>query len=125
EPKTDTTAHAPVIDVGTAELDRDTRDAIAREERAPLAPASRSVSYSARPPGRRQSSEELRLPSVIVDFESDVRALVELLRTGNLEAAEKLVEMGPRAVSALVAEFPGPITHDLRRGSSDSPIRAS
>lgn len=116
---------APDIHVGEADLDRDVLDAIARDERAPLAPASRSIAYSARPPSRRQSSEELRLPSVIVDFESDSRALVHRLCAGDHEAGEKLVEMGATAVSALVAEFPGPITQPLSRGSQESLQRAS
>ncbi|HEU5076318.1 MAG TPA: HEAT repeat domain-containing protein, partial [Polyangiaceae bacterium] len=116
---------SPDIHVGEADLDRDVLDAIARDERAPLAPASRSIAYSARPPSRRQSSEELRLPSVIVDFESDSRALVHRLCAGDPEAGEKLVEMGAAAVSALVAEFPGPITQPLSRGSQESLQRAS
>lgn len=116
---------SPDIHVGEADLDRDVLDAIARDERAPLAPASRSIAYSARPPSRRQSSEELRLPSVIVDFESDSRALVHRLCAGDHEAGEKLVEMGTAAVSALVAEFPGPITQPLSRGSQESLQRAS
>ena len=116
---------APDIALGEAEFDREILDAIARDERAPLAAASRSISYSARPPSRRQSSEELRLPSVIVDFESDSRALVHRLCEGDPEAADKLIEMGASAVSALVAEFPGPITQPLSRGSAESLQRAS
>ncbi len=115
----------PDIAVGAADYDQEISDAIAREELAPLAPPSRSVAYSARPPSKRQSSEELRLPSVIVDFESDSRALVQRLCSGDLEAGEKLVEMGPQAVSALVAEFPGPLTGEPRRSIADSMTRAS
>src|SRR5690606_4769228 len=44
---------------------------------------------------------------------------------GDYEAGEKLVEMGAAAVSALVAEFPGPITQPLSRGSQESLQRAS
>ncbi len=115
---------APEIAVGSADIDQEVRDAIAREQRAPLAPQSRAASHSARPPSKRQSSEELRLPSVIVDFESDCRALVHRLCAGDHEAADKLAEMGAKAVSALVAEFPGPLTSELRR-AGDSMQRAS
>jgi HEAT repeat protein len=62
---------------------------------------------------------------VIVDVESDVRELLTKLVAGDADAAERLAAMGPAAASALVGQFPGPITSELRRGTAEGPARAS
>jgi len=87
------------------------------------APRSHSEAYPARRLQPRHSSEEMRLPSVIVDVDQDVRDLVLQLLEGSQEAADRLVELGEQATGPLVAVFPGPITNELRRGA-DAP-RAS
>lgn len=97
----------------------------ADEELTPLAPQSRSLAFSARPLPPSQYSEELRLPTVIVDLASDTEALVERLIQGDAAAAERIVEIGAAAVPALVGAFPGPILSELRRGIGDGPPRAS
>ena len=92
----------------------------------PLAPASRSVAYSARPlPMRNVSQEAVGLPTVIVDLASDTQELVERLLEGDASASEKLVQIGDTAITVLASIFPGPITAELRRGSGEGPGRAS
>jgi len=115
----------PSIEIGESELDEEIEVDKQRNhpEEAPLAAASRSVAFGARRPAPRRSSEELKLPSVIVDVDDDCRELVSQLVKGDAEAGDSLVAIGEPAVSALVAAFPGPITSDPRRG--DAPVRAS
>ena len=114
----------PNISVGEEELDEDIAELEAKRAReVPLAAASRSVSFGARRPRPRRSSEELKLPSVIVDLESDCQELVSRLVKGDADAGNSLVDIGQPAVTALLAAFPGPITSDPRRG--EAPARAS
>lgn len=115
----------PSIQVSEGEIEEDIEvdQTPARSNEAPLAPASRSVSFGARRPQPRRSSEELKLPSVIVDVDDDCKELVTRLVKGDDDAGDSLVAIGAPAVSALVAAFPGPITSDPRRG--DAPVRAS
>lgn len=115
----------PSIQISESELDEDIEvDKKSKHPpEAPLAAASRSVSFGARRLAPRRSSEELKLPSVIVDVDDDCRELVSRLVKGDAEAGDSLVAIGEPAVSALVAAFPGPITTDPRRG--DAPVRAS
>jgi Type II secretion system (T2SS), protein E, N-terminal domain/HEAT repeats len=95
------------------------------EDGVPLAPASRSLAYSARPLPPREASQELRLPSVIVDLANDCKELVERLVHGDASASDKLVQIGDPAITQLVSIFPGPITSELRRGGSEGPSKAS
>ncbi len=115
----------PRIQVGEEELEEDLEVEAPPEHphEVPLAPSSRSVSFGARRLAPRRSSEELKLPSVIVDIEADCRELVSRLVKGDSEAGDSLVMIGASAVSALVGAFPGPITSDPRR--ADAPVRAS
>jgi len=119
---------APEIDVSDASSD-DFEDELpppSSEDGVPLAPASRSLAYSARPlPPREANSQELRLPSVIVDLANDCRELVERLIHGDPSAGDKLVQIGDPAITQLVSIFPGPITSELRRGSGDHSSKAS
>jgi Type II secretion system (T2SS), protein E, N-terminal domain/HEAT repeats len=91
----------------------------------PLAPASRALAYSARPLPPRDLSQELQLPSVIVDVAVDTRELVQRLLKGDLSAGEQLLQIGDSAITVLVGIFPGPITAELRRTSGDGPAKAS
>ncbi|HMJ15888.1 MAG TPA: hypothetical protein VK524_30940, partial [Polyangiaceae bacterium] len=115
---------SPEIALGASELGEEFVDALAREE-APLAPSSRKVAYAARRPRPRQSSNEIRLPTVIVDYGSDCRELVRRLLAHDPEAGDKLVEIGEPAISALIEAFPGPISGEPRRAVGDGPARAS
>jgi HEAT repeat protein len=91
----------------------------------PLAPASRSLAHSARPLPMPKDSEELRMPTVIVDLANDCQVLLDQLLAGNTAAGDKLVQIGEPAVAVLAASFPGPITAELRRGVGSAPSRAS
>jgi len=72
-----------------------------------------------------ESSEELKLPTVIVDLANDCQALLEHLLSGSASAGDKLVQIGEPAVAVLAATFPGPITAELRRGVGNAPSKAS
>ena len=119
---------APEIDVSDAssELFEDEFGPPSSEDGVPLAPASRSLAYSARPlPPREANSQELRLPSVIVDLANDCKELVERLLQGDASAGDKLVQIGDPAITQLVSIFPGPITSELRRTTGDFTMKAS
>lgn len=107
-------SEGPEIDASSLSMDDEIAEALARENEAPLAPASRSVAVEARPPLPRQTSEEHRLPSVIVSMDGDSRDLVRRLCDGDAEAERRLTELGPGAIPALVASFPGPLSADTR-----------
>jgi len=93
------------------------------DDGVPLAPASRSLAYSARPLPLAVNSQELGLPTVIVDLANDCRELVERLVRGDASAGDRLVTIGDQAITQLVSIFPGPLTSELRR--SDSLAKAS
>jgi hypothetical protein len=115
---------APEISVGAAALE-DELDFPPDSDGVPLAPASRSLAHSARPLPMAKNSEELRLPTVIVDLANDCRALLDQLLAGSSSAGDKLVQIGDPAVAVLASSFPGPITAELRRGVGNAPSRAS
>jgi len=115
---------APEISVGAAVLD-DELDLPPDSQGVPLAPASRSLAHSARPLPMAKSSEELKLPTVIVDLANDCQALLDQLLAGSSSAGDKLVQIGEPAVAVLASSFPGPITAELRRGVGSAPSRAS
>jgi hypothetical protein len=114
----------PEISVGAAALD-DELDLPPDSDGVPLAPASRSLAHSARPLPMAKSSEELKLPTVIVDLANDCQALLDQLLAGSASAGDKLVQIGEPAVAVLASSFPGPITAELRRGVGSAPSRAS
>jgi hypothetical protein len=115
---------APEISVGAAALE-DELDMPPDSDGVPLAPASRSLAHSARPLPMPNVSEELKLPTVIVDLANDCQALLEQLLAGSSSAGDKLVQIGEPAVAVLASSFPGPITAELRRGIGNAPSRAS
>ena len=118
------TPEAPEISVGTTSLE-DELDLPPDSEGVPLAPASRSLAHSARPLPMAKNSEELRLPTVIVDLANDCQVLLDQLIAGSVSAGDKLVQIGEPAVAVLAGSFPGPITAELRRGVGNAPSRAS
>lgn len=124
--KVDASPEAPEISMGASALDEDELDDLPPEsDGVPLAPASRSLAHSARPLPMAKSSEELKLPTVIVDLANDCQALLEQLLAGSSSAGDKLVQIGEPAVAVLASSFPGPITAELRRGVGNAPSRAS
>ncbi|HET7541670.1 MAG TPA: HEAT repeat domain-containing protein [Polyangiaceae bacterium] len=119
---------APDIDVApsSSELfDEGEYSPIDSQSGVPLAPVSRALSYSARPLPPRDTSQDVGLPTVIVDLASDTQALVDRLLEGDPTAGDKLVQIGDTAITVLASIFPGPITSELRRSSGDGPGKAS
>jgi hypothetical protein len=114
----------PEVSIGHAALD-DELDLPPDSTGVPLAPASRSLAHSARPLPIPKSSEELSLPTVIVDLANDCQALLAQLLAGSASAGDKLVQLAEPAVAVLAASFPGPITAELRRGVGNAPSKAS
>jgi hypothetical protein len=115
---------APEVSVAPAALE-DELDFPPDSDGVPLAPASRSLAHSARPLPMAKNSEELKLPTVIVDLANDCQALLAQLLAGSASAGDKLVQIGEPAVAVLASSFPGPITAELRRGVGNAPSRAS
>ncbi len=91
----------------------------------PLAPASRALAYSARPLPPRDLSQDVGLPTVIVDLASDTQEFVDRLLEGDATAGDKLVQIGDTAITVLASIFPGPITAELRRSSGEGSGKAS
>ena len=54
-----------------------------------------------------KSSEELKLPTVIVDLANDCQVLLDQLLAGSSSAGDKLVQVGEPAVAVLAAGAPG------------------
>jgi hypothetical protein len=135
EPAPPTERDAPEIDVSESSVEFYEGDAedVQEDEYAPesddggvpLAPASRALAYSARPLPPRDLSQDMELPSVIVDTAVDTKELVERLMRGDASAGDKLVQIGDSAITVLVGIFPGPITSEPRRSSGDGPGKAS
>jgi hypothetical protein len=125
---TDSPSEAPEIDFSEGsveEFDDEDYTRNGEEDGVPLAPNSRALAYSARPLPPRAASQDLELPSVIVDVVSDTNELVRRLMGGDVSAGEQLVQIGDSAITVLVGIFPGPITAELRRSSGDGPAKAS
>src|SRR6478735_8178683 len=118
---------APEIDVSAdaQEFEDEEYAPISDVSGVPLAPASRALAYSARPLPPRDVSQDVGLPTVIVDLASDTQELVARLLEGDATAGDKLVHIGDTAITVLASIFPGPITAELRRSSGDGPGKAS
>jgi hypothetical protein len=90
----------------------------------PLASTSRMAAHSARPLAARANSDELKLPTVIVNVKQDCQDLLSQLLAGDASASDRLVAAGASAVPVLVAAFPGPIEIPSSRRPNAAP-RAS
>jgi hypothetical protein len=120
-------SEAPEIDFAESanQYDEEEFGPLSDEHGVPLAPASRALAYSARPLPPRDATQDVRLPTVIVDLASDTQEFVDRLLEGDASAGDKLVQIGDTAITVLAGIFPGPITAELRRSSGDGPGKAS
>ena len=111
-PPLPTTEEAPEIDVTSGELLEEDEELspISDVSGVQFAPASRSLAYSARPLPPRDVSQDVGLPTVIVDLASDTQEFVDRLLEGDSTAGDKLVQIGDTAITVLASIFPGPIT---------------
>jgi hypothetical protein len=139
--------HAPANDVGDAahasgrpadaepvSEDLDSRalfEALGWEtgaEEPEAAPPSSAMALPPHVPPVRHASSDDALPSVIVDLDQELAAIVDRVVKGDTdETAEgELLRQGERAMPAIMARFPGPVTIDRERVTSAAlPPRAS
>ncbi len=111
---------APLIDIGAADLE-DVLPPDGADDghpEAPLAPDSRRVAVGPRHLRRRHSSKEMRLPSVIVEVEKDLKPLVARLVEGDDSVEDAIVAGASAGAAALIETFPGPVTVELKRGAA-------
>ena len=90
-------------------------------------PPSAAIAVAAHAPPNRHSVRE-PLPSVIVDLEQEVRALIDRVVAGEAdESAEgELLRLGERAMGTIMTVFPGPVTLERARiATLPVPPRAS
>ncbi len=103
-------SEAPDIDVSensTEFYDEEEFGPLSGEDGAPLAPASRALAYSARPLPPRDATQDVRLPTVIVDLASDTQEFVDRLLDGDLSAGDKLVQIGDTAIHGAGGDLSG------------------
>ncbi|HEX4335074.1 MAG TPA: hypothetical protein VH062_04120 [Polyangiaceae bacterium] len=108
----------PELSFGTAELEPSPELAQSIQVRPPMLPDSQVV-VPAKRPLKAHSSEELRLPSIIVNVDQDIEGLVRRLLEGDDKVIEKLAVLGASAASYLVSRFPGPIREADRLGTPE------
>ncbi|HEX3594278.1 MAG TPA: HEAT repeat domain-containing protein [Polyangiaceae bacterium] len=104
-----------------AEEDEDEADELQAVERSvgpPSLPDSQVV-VPAKRPLKAHSSEELRLPSIIVNVDQDLEGLVRRLLEGDDKVLDKIAAFGASAASYLVSRFPGPIREADRLGAPE------
>jgi hypothetical protein len=97
-------------------------------EEPEAAPPSSAIAVPPHVPPVRHASSDDALPSVIVDLDQELTAIVDRVMRGDTdETAEgELLRQGERAMPAIMARFPGPITIDRERVTSAAlPPRAS
>jgi hypothetical protein len=97
-------------------------------EEPEVAPPSSSLAVAPhRPPIAHMTPPE-ELPSVIVNLEHELAAMVDRVVDGDLdESAEgELLRQGERAMGVIMSRFPGPLTYERARiASTLNPPRAS
>ena len=93
------------------------------------APASAAILVPAHAPAaRRMNRTDPPLPTVIVDVDGELAALVDRLATGadDEQAEGELLRQGERAMRVIMTRFPGPVTYDRARiATAANPPRAS
>jgi hypothetical protein len=119
EARADREAH-PELDAHEAYADP---EALAGDAQLPLS----VVVPPHRPPSSRTPAAE-ELPSVIVDVQRELEAVVDKLLQGEMDelAEGELLRQGEHAVRVLISRFPGPITFERARfATMANPPRAS
>lgn len=99
----------------------------ADHEESPGPPPSSAIAVPLHAPASRHPSHE-SLPSIIVDIDHEVRALLErVIAQDTDEAAEgELLRMGERAMRVIMSVFPGPVAYERGRiAAVSAPPRAS
>ncbi len=93
------------------------------------APASAAILVPAHAPAaRRMNRTDPPLPTVIVDVDGELAALVDRLASGadDEQAEGELLRQGERAMRVITTRFPGPVTYDRARiATAANPPRAS
>jgi hypothetical protein len=93
------------------------------------APASAAILVPPHAPAaRRMNRTDPPLPSVIVDVDTELLALVDRLVSGadDEQAEGELLRQGERAMRVIMTRFPGPVTYDRARiATAANPPRAS
>ncbi|HEX8789839.1 MAG TPA: HEAT repeat domain-containing protein [Polyangiaceae bacterium] len=104
-------------------------DASRDAEVVDAAPASAAILVSAHAPAaRRLHRTDPPLPSVIVDVDGELLALVDRISSGaeDEQAEGELLRQGERAMRVIMTRFPGPVTYDRARiATAANPPRAS
>jgi len=92
---------------------------------ASLLPSFRTESHPALVPQRPSQSQEMVLPTVLVDYDKDCMELIRRWTLGDASALDQLVDLGDAAIGVLVRELPGPVTTPSRAPRGDQIVKAS
>jgi HEAT repeat protein len=89
----------------------------------PPPPPSAAIAVPAHKPPLRHTDPPNELPSVIVDMDRELAAIVERLAQGasDEQAEGELLRQGERAMRVLMAYFPGPLTFERSRIAITTP----
>jgi HEAT repeat protein len=92
-------------------------------EDIPPPPPSAAIAVAAHRPPLRHTDPPNELPSVIVDMDRELAAIVERLAQGVVDeqAEGELLRQGERAMRALMVHFPGPLTFERSRIAITTP----
>ncbi len=104
---------SPEISIGTEDID------LPNERAGPPSLPDSQVVVPAKRPVKPHSSAELRLPTVILNIDTDMDALVRRLVDGDETVMERLSALGATAASFLVSRFPGPVREADRLGAPE------
>jgi hypothetical protein len=122
-------ASAPQLEVGAVAEDTTILDELwAGEELQEGPPPSSAVAVPPHLPPSSRAVQPDQLPTVIVDLDGEISALLDRALGGNGdEAAEgELLRQGERAMRVVMAHFPGPVNVDRTKlAMSPNPPRAS
>ena len=119
----------PVVTPGGPESDHQARmlfDELgwgSQVEDIPPPPPSAAIAVPAHRPPLRHTDPPNELPSVIVDMDRELAALVERLLEGvaDEQAEGELLRQGERAMRVLMAYFPGPLAFERSRIAVTTP----
>lgn len=104
-------------------------DGVRDEEIIDAPPPSAAILVGAHAPAaRRMNRTDPPLPSVMVDIDGELAALVDRLASGaeDEQAEGELLRQGERTMRVIMTRFPGPVTYDRARfATAANPPRAS